>query len=70
MKDKILEIKPTKNVNNEWSKSNGCVYVIYKKNKPLFYNLDIDKANISRIIHLSTYMNRKKKGLLSIMLRD
>lgn len=70
MRDKILEIKPTKNVNNEWSKSNGCVYVIYKKNKPLFYNLDIDKANISRIIHLSTYMNRKKKGLLSVMLRD
>lgn len=31
MRDKILEIKPTKNVNNEWSKSNGCVYVIYKK---------------------------------------
>lgn len=70
MNNEILEIKPMTNTDDEWYKANGCVYVIYKKNKPLFYNLEISKANISRIIHLSTYMSQNKSGLLSIQNRN
>lgn len=38
--------------------------MIYAKNEILFNDLNIDKANISRIIYLATYMDYTQKGLI------
>lgn len=44
----------------------GFVNMIYTKNELLFNRINIDKANISRIIYLATYIdyNNRKEGLL------
>lgn len=46
----------------------GYIHMIYAKNEILFNKLEIDKANISRIIYLATYMdyNDRKEGLLCV----
>lgn len=46
----------------------GYVNMIYCKNEILFNKVDIDKANISRIIYLATYIdyNDRKEGLLCV----
>lgn len=46
----------------------GYIHMIYAKNEILFNNLNIDKANISRIIYLATYMdyNDRMEGLLCV----
>lgn len=58
------------NKNNEFkalcSNLGGFVNMIYTKNELLFNRINIDKANISRIIYLATYIdfNNRKEGLL------
>ena len=44
----------------------GFINMIYAKNELLFNRINIDKANISRIIYLATYIdyNNRKEGLL------
>lgn len=44
----------------------GFIHMIYAKNEILFNDLNIDKANISRIIYLATYMDYTQKGLVVI----
>ena len=46
----------------------GYIHMIYAKNEILFNKSEIDKANISRIIYLATYMdyNDRKEGLLCV----
>lgn len=46
----------------------GYIHMIYAKNEILFNDINIDKANISRIIYLATYMdyNDRKEGLLCV----
>lgn len=50
----------------------GYVNMIYANNEILFNELNIDKANISRIIYLATYLdyNNREKGLLVNQSRD
>lgn len=58
------------NKNNEFkalcSDLGGFINMIYTKNELLFNRINIDKANISRIIYLATYIdyNNRKEGLL------
>lgn len=60
------------NQSNEFKKYcdslGGYIHMIYCKNEILFNNVDIDKANISRIIYLATYIdyNNRKEGLLCV----
>lgn len=60
------------NQSNEFKKHcdslGGYIHMIYCKNEILFNNVDIDKANISRIIYLATYIdyNNRKEGLLCV----
>ena len=60
------------NQSNEFKKHcdslGGYIHMIYCKNEILFNNVDIDKANISRIIYLATYIDysNRKEGLLCI----
>ena len=60
------------NQSNEFKKHcdslGGYIHMIYAKNEILFNDIDIDKANISRIIYLATYMdyNDRKEGLLCV----
>ena len=52
---KILQLKKDK---EEWNKElGGFVTMYYIKNELLFSNLDLEIANISRIIYLATYMD-------------
>lgn len=60
------------NQSNEFKKHcdslGGYIHMIYCKNEILFNNVNIDKANISRIIYLATYIdyNNRKEGLLCV----
>lgn len=64
------------NQSNEFKKHcdslGGYIHMIYCKNEILFNNVDIDKANISRIIYLATYIdyNNRKEGLLCVRIKD
>lgn len=61
---KILQLKKDK---EEWNKElGGFVTMYYIKNELLFSNLDLEIANISRIIYLATYMdyNSSQSNLL------
>lgn len=52
---KILQLKKDK---EKWNKElGGFVTMYYIKNELLFSSLDLDLANISRIIYLATYMD-------------
>ena len=46
----------------------GYVHMVYCKNEVVFNDINIDKANISRIMYLATFIdyNDKKEGLLTI----
>nr|DAV13990.1 MAG TPA: Transcription Factor [Caudoviricetes sp.] len=48
------------------NKQGGFVHMFYVNKKLLFYDLDIDRANIARIIYLATYIdyNDRKENLL------
>lgn len=48
----------------------GFIHMIYAKNEKLFNNANLDKANISRIIYLATYMDYEQKGLVIHQLKD
>ena len=39
------------------NKQGGFVHMFYVNKKLLFYDLDIDRANIARIIYLATYID-------------
>ena len=60
------------NQSNEFKKHcdslGGYIHMIYAKNEILFNDINIDKANISRIIYLATYMdyNDRMEGLLCV----
>lgn len=55
--NKLRFIRNKNNFEKHCSDLGGFVHMIYLKNEILFNNTNIDKANISRIIFLSTYMN-------------
>lgn len=42
----------------------GFIHMIYTKNEILFSDANIDKANVSRIIYLATFMDYEQKGLI------
>lgn len=44
--------------------------MIYAKNEILFNDVNIDKANLSRIIYLATFMDYTQKGLIVIQPKD
>ena len=50
----------------------GYIHMIYCKNELLFNSINIDKANISRIIYLATYVDydNRKEGLLCVRVKD
>ncbi len=53
---------------NHCKKLGGYVHMVYCKNEVVFNDINIDKANISRIMYLATFIdyNDKKEGLLTI----
>lgn len=48
----------------------GYIHMLYTKNEILFNGLSLDKANITRIIYLATYMDFQQKGLLVYQPKD
>lgn len=71
-KDKQLTNKQKKLINQKQdlkrfcNKQGGFVHMFYVNSKLLFYDLDIDRANIARIIYLATYIdyNDRQANLL------
>lgn len=55
---------------NQCKELGGFVHMIYAKNELLFNSLGIDKANVSRIIYLATYLDYSQDGLLIMKHRD
>lgn len=73
---KKMQIIDSKVFKNNYIKSNDIkelgsyVYINFNNNKVLFNDLNISKANISRIIYLATYLDNNIEGLLTIQNRD
>lgn len=71
-KKKQLSETQLKYLNNKTEKSEfdkklgGYIHMAYVKNELLFNKLDLDRANISRLIYLATYLdyNTNNEGLL------